>query len=280
MARMNRWLASAGLLLALGCGGKSAQPSNGQPNNAGAPGLGVDPGNAQAAGAPSSVQASGGQPGGGTSSAQAGGAPSSGPASGGQGPGTAPGCVGTLDDVNQIGGAPCPATLCAANAWASDCAGLPDTVVKSALGACTEAPFLSLQLSGGGAKTCYYDPIGTGGPEPHLMAVAVSTNDSSLCGGTSNQTSAGNVPSVCKNIASVVCDRTGSAGAGGASESDAGSVPPALCFDLFSQTCAPCCPDNVDCTGKPDGYPGYECTSTSNAYCSCSCGQEQWRCGC
>jgi hypothetical protein len=255
-----------------GNGGSIGQAGSGQVG--GAPSSG-QAGNGQTAGAPG-----GGQPNGGTSGAQVGGAPSGGLSGGGQGPGDPQGCVGTLDDVNQVGGAPCPTTLCAANIWARDCEALPDTVVSSALGGCAQTPSLTLQFSGGGAKTCYYDLLFAGSSEPHLMAVAVSGSDSSFCGGTSNQLSTGNVPPVCKNIDSVVCDRTDTAGTGGTGASDAGSVPPAACFNLFSQTCAPCCPDGLDCAGKPDGYPGYMCTPTSNAFCSCACNQEKLNCGC
>jgi hypothetical protein len=44
---------------------------------------------------------------------------------------------------------------------------------------------------------------------------------------------------------------------------------------------ARCCPDPApDCTNEPDGYPGYFCVSRDNQYCSCSCQQHAWSCGC
>jgi hypothetical protein len=55
-----------------------------------------------------------------------------------------------------------------------------------------------------------------------------------------------------------------------------------VCRDSFSGgTLALCCPDPVpDCTGKPDGYPGYHCVARDNHFCSCACNGGQWSCGC
>jgi len=63
-----------------------------------------------------------------------------------------------------------------------------------------------------------------------------------------------------------------------------------LCPDWFSQVYRPCCPATPpDCTGKPDGYPGYLCAEdcanygATNQACgaawfACSCSQEHWVC--
>jgi hypothetical protein len=67
---------------------------------------------------------------------------------------------------------------------------------------------------------------------------------------------------------------------------DAGGDAP-VCHDYLSVAAdgghpvARCCPDPApDCTNEPDGYPGYFCISRSNQYCSCSCSQHTWQCGC
>jgi hypothetical protein len=43
----------------------------------------------------------------------------------------------------------------------------------------------------------------------------------------------------------------------------------------------PCCPQgNVDCAGKPDGYPGFGCTPGDGSFCSCTCYAGAQQCGC
>ncbi len=75
-------------------------------------------------------------------------------------------------------------------------------------------------------------------------------------------------------------------GAGGQAQVtvDAGAL---VCHDLLNGAAdggppvARCCPDPApDCANEPDGYPGYACVSRGNQYCSCSCSQHVWSCGC
>jgi hypothetical protein len=69
-------------------------------------------------------------------------------------------------------------------------------------------------------------------------------------------------------------ERDGGAASGGTG--DAG-----VCVDLFSNMVRPCCPATPpDCQGKPDGYPGFQCTSNENAYCACQCLSNEWACYC
>ena len=61
---------------------------------------------------------------------------------------------------------------------------------------------------------------------------------------------------------------------------DASRAP--QCKNSFSGgALTPCCPAaNLDCAGKPDGYPGFGCTPGENSFCSCSCYGEMQTCGC
>jgi hypothetical protein len=55
---------------------------------------------------------------------------------------------------------------------------------------------------------------------------------------------------------------------------DAGDAdaPPANCTDPFADGAAvPCCPEDLGCATRPDGYPGYYCVKSSNNRCSCAC---------
>lgn len=43
----------------------------------------------------------------------------------------------------------------------------------------------------------------------------------------------------------------------------------------------PCCPEaKLDCSGKPDGWPGFGCTPGQDSFCSCICQMGQQMCGC
>jgi hypothetical protein len=76
-----------------------------------------------------------------------------------------------------------------------------------------------------------------------------------------------------------------SIGCGGASLS--GPADGGQCHDLFNPTAngtspvVACCPDpRPDCSNQADGYPGYACVERSNQFCSCSCQEHVWTCGC
>lgn len=56
---------------------------------------------------------------------------------------------------------------------------------------------------------------------------------------------------------------------------------PPQCWNMFNNGTTPCCPGgSLDCTGKPDGYPGFGCTPSFNSYCSCTCFGGGAQCGC
>jgi hypothetical protein len=43
----------------------------------------------------------------------------------------------------------------------------------------------------------------------------------------------------------------------------------------------PCCPvGGLECSDKPDSYPGFGCTPGDESFCSCLCFQGQESCGC
>ncbi len=72
-----------------------------------------------------------------------------------------------------------------------------------------------------------------------------------------------------------------------AGRTDGGGDSAGQCHDLFSvepdgsSPAVPCCPEPApDCTSLADGYPGYHCVDRSNQFCSCSCSQHAWTCGC
>jgi hypothetical protein len=43
---------------------------------------------------------------------------------------------------------------------------------------------------------------------------------------------------------------------------------------------SPCCPEQLLCADKPDGYPGFGCTPGDGSYCSCMCQGGEMRCAC
>jgi hypothetical protein len=74
----------------------------------------------------------------------------------------------------------------------------------------------------------------------------------------------------------------GSGGSGGGMLDAAHDALPKNCIDAFGGgQPAVCCPEPApDCTGKPDGYPGYFCVSKENQFCSCQCQGGTWTCAC
>jgi len=61
---------------------------------------------------------------------------------------------------------------------------------------------------------------------------------------------------------------------------DANHAP--RCKNSFSGgQLTPCCAaQKLDCSGKPDGYPGFGCTPGDGSFCSCTCESGQQLCGC
>ncbi len=55
-------------------------------------------------------------------------------------------------------------------------------------------------------------------------------------------------------------------------------APPADCTDPFADAAAvPCCPERLECSTRPDGYPGYHCVKSTDNRCSCACqGGLEW----
>jgi hypothetical protein len=77
----------------------------------------------------------------------------------------------------------------------------------------------------------------------------------------------------------------GSGGSGGQGTGTGGVVDAGgdgVCHNFFyGGRAEACCPDPApDCSGEPDGYPGYACTSRTNPYCECACQGGKWICGC
>ncbi len=224
-----------------------------------------------------------GPPGGASGDAGAGGSAGSGNARAGAAGMVSSNCVGPLDEVAAIGDVTCPTTLCAANALAETCGSLPPGIVTSRATACGTLQGITLSVSPTRSKSCYYDtsqPLNSA----MLIGASASIDGNGYCGGSSTQISAGTVPGDCPGSpVSTLCDLTSSADGGGASDGGA-QPPPAACFNEFDHACTPCCPaTQPDCTGKPDGYPGYICTpapGNGNTFCACACGGGAWQCGC
>jgi len=192
-------------------------------------------------------------------------------------------CTGPLDAVADIGDVTCPATLCAANALAATCGSLPPGIITSRATACGSLQGITLSLSPTRSKSCYYDTSQPLNSAP-LVGASASTDDNSYCGLSSKQISAGTLPDNCAGApVSTLCDLTGSVDGDGAPDGGA-EAPPSACFNEFDHACSPCCPATPpDCTGKPDGYPGYSCTpapGSGNTFCACACGGGSWQCGC
>jgi hypothetical protein len=177
-------------------------------------------------------------------------------------------CRAALNQVNALGGPPCPAQLCAANAWAADCTTLPPEITRTVRSYCDDTQVITLERSGEPSKACYYRRNESS--EPMLFAAEAWDDSRSECGG---HLMTEGVPTVCGPSAAPMplCDRA----------AHQVSEPPDSCFDAFSGACGKCCPTTQpDCTKEPDGYPGYACVSQQNSFCSCTCQQGMWSCAC
>jgi hypothetical protein len=52
------------------------------------------------------------------------------------------------------------------------------------------------------------------------------------------------------------------------------------CRNASGGDLTPCCPSELDCVDKPDGYPGFSCTPGDASSCSCGCYQGRQSCEC
>jgi hypothetical protein len=200
-------------------------------------------------------------------------------------------CAGTFEDVAKFGGGPCPKALCDGMALATDCSALPGSVQRS----CTDHNALIFELSATRRMVCYYDYDIAFEQPPNLVGASVFDDEASFCDGTATELRAGSpTPNVARD-----CDGVPLFGAMPQNGGDAftlcdvahpeltpanGGNPPRACLDQFSMSCQVCCPNPTpDCSGKPNGYPGYDCspsTPDNPSYCSCSCLNGRWDCAC
>jgi hypothetical protein len=174
--------------------------------------------------------------------------------------------------VSAALGMNCPLTYCEAESMVSSCTSLPPGVTR-----------MSVSNSGFGAGTMKIDFSATRGKgcaySSTQLAGAVAWDDvAGFCNGTSTTIEGGTVPPFAQAWSKEfqrVCDRASLKGTAGAVE---GTIPPAVCYTYWG--CYPCCPATPpDCSGKPDGYPGYLCAG-GDYYCvwQCRSGKWQWAC--
>ena len=105
------------------------------------------------------------------------------------------------------------------------------------------------------------------------LCVAVCLG-AAACGGAIVDDGAGLSAEAGAGDADAAADGTGDAQAATDALLDAGGTdaPPANCTDPFADGAAvPCCPEDLECATRPDGYPGYHCVKSSNNRCSCGC---------
>jgi hypothetical protein len=273
-----------------GCGGKAAT-DNGTPSSAGQasslPAQGADdaPVASASAGAPALAC------GGGGSSESVGGGPSD-DAAGTGGDAGGSGCTEPLAVASKALDVECPAELCAGTLAASDCAALPNGVIRTAEAACDEdqgafrrVRALTFELSATRHKVCYYEMANFNALA--LLVGAQAWDDrASFCEGTASHVSVGVIPTAyCVNpTVTTLCDLQNPTRDPPANP----AIVARACFNGATSSCEPCCDDaggkHPDCTGKPQGYPGFECTphmvGDDVTYCFCSCDTEQWICAC
>lgn len=163
----------------------------------------------------------------------------------------------------------CPPSRCAALVMAASCEALPTGTLTSSQSTCGSVLGITLNLSEGRGRTCYYEGDSLSGAEAWGGTGA-------LCG-SANRIEGGAVPTGCE-AATQVCgtERQGDRFGPGTPFSDA------TCASLSSNSCGEqrCCPDvPPDCAGKPDGYPE-SCTPRTSRFCRCACYSEEWLCLC
>jgi hypothetical protein len=199
--------------------------------------------------------------------------------------GADPGCRGKLADLEALDVA-CPAELCAGTVSASACETLPAGVIRTSEASCDGDPqvwTLTFELSATHRKACYYARADDFEAPALLVGARVWADTNGFCDGAASQISAGVVPPTdCLYASSAtLCDLVDPT----QSPPVDPNIPPRACFNAFGGSCEPCCDTKPpDCTGKPQGYPGYDCTPPAEdgkvSYCSCACDQEQWTCPC
>lgn len=192
-------------------------------------------------------------------------------------------CTGPINTVSALWGFACPINICDVEAMASNCAGLPTSVTRLSIWKYFPVSYelVEFNFSGTHGKGCLY-------ARGNLTAASGWDDVPTYCNGTSRTIVAGTYDtSWVSQVTPRTCEANGSSRDAGpdapSQDAEAGApvVPPATCFNLFSSTCQPCCPDPApDCTGKPNGYPGYACTSMPDRFCSCQCYGGKWECGC
>ena len=184
-------------------------------------------------------------------------------------------CMGTLDEASKAWGFSCPASFCDATSTAA-CSALPGGIARTSQMYCLEMNVITFDVSRTQGKSCYYGNNGV------LAGAAAWDSSKSYCHGTASRITSLSLEG-CENAQSTsICDSANAGGSSGGGPTDAGP----LCFNLLNSSCTPCCPNTKpDCTGKPDGYPGYACTPSpssaeGSAYCSCLCASGMWQCAC
>ena len=199
------------------------------------------------------------------------------PAQGGSA-GEASTCVGLFDEVAEN----CPLTLCGAMDWAQTCNTLEGGGAIADIGRCAGLSAITLDFGTHGTA-CYY---ASGSGDPRLVGAAKWDDVPHYCHGTAFRIETGSTTtSACGTRpldSKIICDASGAAADdGGDAGAGGGEAAPKAgsCFNALSNSCEPCCPA-VECTGKPNGYPGYRCTPSANSFCSCTCSSEAWSCAC
>jgi hypothetical protein len=275
MARNWVWLGAVACLVSA-CGGNAApNTSNGVPSA----GQAATPDESSGASNPKAGSSSPGGSGGS-------------PLASAAGSGGSPGCAESLTDVSKALGPECPADLCAGAVAASDCAALPNGVLRASQTVCSnggpsweELPTLTFELSAARRKSCYYAEQDITGA-PVLVGAEAWDDHPSFCGGTASHISVGIAPPTqCEHLYSTtLCDLEDPVN--DPPRYPAGTPAPA-CFNGSSASCEPCCDysnGEPDCTVEPEGYPGFSCTPPEAqgqiSYCVCQCSSKVWSCAC
>jgi len=168
---------------------------------------------------------------------------------------------------------------------ASACGGVTETTGPAASGGSGPASGGSGPASGGANPASGGTGPASGGAGPASggsgPAIAPCTNP--VAAGTACGAPAAHCVGVCSNSwqAENVCtDGTWTLLNGIPCGPDAAHAP--QCRNSFaSGQLTPCCSTEMtDCTGKPDGWPGFGCTPGEGSFCSCTCSAGGWSCGC